>query len=397
MSKLVTLTESVTQSRLTEAGTPGRFLLRIIDAGEGSSGVYTPEVLEQAATDKVFPAGTHCYLDHAAALRRGPHGERSVRDLAAVLDEDARWDDELQGLVAETVVFGGDADRLRELAPHIGVSISASAQMGPPLPGGRKPTVRRLVAAESVDFVVQAGRGGAILAVLESAEGVAGEESTTRDTHDLLHRVVQERYADPRVGVFAGVRDFDPDAGLVFFYIEDTCYQQQFTTDPVTLVGDPVEVRVVTQYVPVTSAAGATETQKETDMPTQAELDAVNAQLAEAIRRAEEAEAKVAEAAAREALANARKVAAGKVAEATKGLLPAIVERVATTTEAGVTATTSAAEMDTLIAGAVEAETKYLAALTEGRLTGFGPSADTLTESTPKRTHDAFGQPIKEA
>ena len=106
MPNPVMLTESSPHgSRLTEAPTAGRFLLKIIDVGEGSSGYYSPETLQLAAADRVFPAGTHCYVDHAAAIRRGPNGERSIRDLAAVLTEDARYDETLK-LCDQTSPYG---------------------------------------------------------------------------------------------------------------------------------------------------------------------------------------------------------------------------------------------------------------------------------------------------
>ena len=53
----------MTVQRVTEAVTatatpkgPGRVLLTIITPGQGSSGYYTPEVLERAATERVFGA-----------------------------------------------------------------------------------------------------------------------------------------------------------------------------------------------------------------------------------------------------------------------------------------------------------------------------------------------------
>lgn len=140
----VRISEGAPSGALATRGTkPGRFLLKLIDEGVGSSGYYPARTLKQAAADRVFAKDLHCYIDHAAALRRGPGGERSVRDLAAVLSEDARYDDTLKGLVAEAEVFGADAERLRSLAPHIGMSISAAAIMGPPVPGQTRPTVER--------------------------------------------------------------------------------------------------------------------------------------------------------------------------------------------------------------------------------------------------------------
>ena len=64
-----------TRTLITEAlpgqpqatGEPGRYMLRIITAGEGSSAFYPPEVLQQAAADRIFAFGTHMHLDHPTA------------------------------------------------------------------------------------------------------------------------------------------------------------------------------------------------------------------------------------------------------------------------------------------------------------------------------------------
>ena len=105
------ISEAGPTGALTEStsGKPGRFLLKLIDVGVGSSGVYSEDTLRLAEADQVFRAGLHCYIDHAAALRRGPGGERSVRDLAAVLAEDAHYDPASKALVAEADIFGAEA------------------------------------------------------------------------------------------------------------------------------------------------------------------------------------------------------------------------------------------------------------------------------------------------
>lgn len=186
----ILISETIGTHAPTPTATPGRLLIQLIDAGEGSSGYYSPVVLEQAAQDRIFPAGTHMYIDHAAAIRRGVNGERSVRDLAAVLVEDARYDPAAQALVAEVLAFSGYAAMLTEMRDAIGTSISAWAEMGKPREGSTVPTVTRLTAAESVDFVVAAGRGGKILAVLESAVG----EVRASERHEQINQAVQDAW-----------------------------------------------------------------------------------------------------------------------------------------------------------------------------------------------------------
>lgn len=159
---------------LVEAARPsGRVSLRLISPGQGSSGYYSAAVLAQAATEGIFPAGTQMYLDHPTLTERSDRPERSVRDLAAVLDTAARWEPSHPkgaGLYAEARVFPDYWQALQELAPFIGVSIRAAAEVSQgDVDGRRTRIVERIVQAESVDFVTKPGRGGQVLAVIEGA------------------------------------------------------------------------------------------------------------------------------------------------------------------------------------------------------------------------------------
>jgi hypothetical protein len=87
--------------------------------------------------------------------------------LAAVLLADARWQDEGKqgpGLYAEAKLFSDHAERIREMAPHIGVSIRAmgSAKQGE-AEGRKGAIIEAITAGRSVDFVTMAGAGGAVL------------------------------------------------------------------------------------------------------------------------------------------------------------------------------------------------------------------------------------------
>lgn len=153
-------------------GRAGRFRLELITPGWGSSAYYPAEVLEAAAAARVFPAGTHMYLDHRRGDGAGldERGNRSVRDLAAVLAEDAVWDPQARALVGEANVFGAYRDLLGEMKDDIGVSVIAAADVEyGDAEGRRGQIVRELVEGRSVDFVTRAGRGGRIVEILESA------------------------------------------------------------------------------------------------------------------------------------------------------------------------------------------------------------------------------------
>ncbi len=268
--------------RLLEAdkATPTRRNIQIITPGWGSSGYYSAEVLQEAATNRVIPAGTHMYLNHASESERTDRPERDVEKIAAVLVEDATWDG--QRLTAPADLIGPHAELIEALAPYIGVSISGSATditIGE-AEGRTGPIIEGLAQVDSVDFVTHAGRGGMVL--LEAARpslvnaravhhGVA--EATANDTREGLQQLLRDAYAGERTYVW--VRDFDEST--VWFEIESGdasgIYEQTYTSDDtgaVGLTGDRTEVRVVTKYVPVTrpgSTTTTTEASKEDTMP----------------------------------------------------------------------------------------------------------------------------------
>lgn len=229
--------------------------LDIITPGWGSSGYYSAKVLENAATARVFPKGTHMYLDHPGEGERYDRPERSVRDLVAVLQEDATWNG--SSLAAEAKIFSPYRDLFRDqdFVDAVGVSIRASADTTVGEAEGRKGTIiTELAEAKSVDFVTKAGRGGRITAVLESARGEA-RETAVSETREQLQALLQAAYGAEKTWVW--LRDFDPARTIAWFDIEtdgkSITREQTYTTDGTSyaLAGDPIEVRVRTEYVPV--------------------------------------------------------------------------------------------------------------------------------------------------
>lgn len=171
----VTLDETRDTLRLTEADGPRRRIL-IISPGQGSSGTYPADVLERDGP-RAIRAGTHMYLDHPGRTEERDRPERSVRDLAAVLETDAVWDPQGSdgpGLYAEARVLPTMAPVVDALAEHIGVSIRGAGERDP------DGTITSLLAVESVDFVTKAGRGGKVLELLESARPDSDELTEAR-------------------------------------------------------------------------------------------------------------------------------------------------------------------------------------------------------------------------
>ena len=273
---------------LAEAGTgpSGRMKVHAITAGLGSSGLYRPEVLREAATNQLISKGTPLFLDHASETDRHNRPERSVRDIAAVFTEAATYDEAAQALVGEIQVFAPYRDLLTEMAPHIGLSISGSATdvTEGEHEGRQVPVIEGLAAIDSVDFVTRAGRGGKVVELFESARvnaralgrGVA--EATVNDTREALQTQLRDAYGVERVGqtaaTYVWVRDFD--ATTVWFEVDGPgsdsgLYAQAYTqadTGAVALTGDRTEVRVQTKYVPVNPAGQPiTQESKEDTMP----------------------------------------------------------------------------------------------------------------------------------
>jgi len=185
----------------------GKSLIRIITPGWGTSGFYSPSVLERDSPG-AFPRGTKMFWDHPTTEEAAKRPERSLRDLAAELTEDARYlatGPEGPGVYSRARVFSAYQPAVEELAPHIGVSIRASALMRPGEADGKKgPIVERLIPSltNSVDFVTIPGRGGRIASLFEAARGRnfestegldMGDEAAIRAAQEATAKATQER------------------------------------------------------------------------------------------------------------------------------------------------------------------------------------------------------------
>lgn len=154
----------------------GTIPIKIIEPGWGSSGYYPADVLKRDGPN-VFKSGTKMYWDHPTEAELATRPERSLRDLAAELVSDARYDDTGPagpGLYADAKVFGPYKETIEELAPHIGVSINAFGFYESGTMEGRSGQIVKEVVAHklnSIDFVTQPGCGGQVVQLFESARG----------------------------------------------------------------------------------------------------------------------------------------------------------------------------------------------------------------------------------
>ena len=141
----------------------------IITPGKGSSGEYPPETIKKLAESPIWDSPVHMYMNHATGSERASRPEGDIRELAGVIDSRPVVDDS-GALVGCAKIFPEYRDFIRERAPYIGVSISASGIIAP----GKDRVIKEITQVDSVDFVTKPGRGGKITAVLESSREVDG-------------------------------------------------------------------------------------------------------------------------------------------------------------------------------------------------------------------------------
>lgn len=170
----------------------GTAKVKIIAPGWGSSGYYSREVLERDGP-KVFTPGLHMFWDHPTRSEESDRPERSLKDLTAVLESPARWEDTGEhgpGLYADARVFKPYHGAVNEMAKHIGVSIRASGKGTTGTVEGRKGTlIEELTSARSIDFVTLPGAGGKVLPLFESYRGKNDESIRTEEYNMELEEV----------------------------------------------------------------------------------------------------------------------------------------------------------------------------------------------------------------
>ncbi len=145
----------------TESLGEGKYRIRIIVPGQGSSGIYTAENLAESAP--LFKAGTEMFIDHPTETEEWERPERSIRDYAGVFLEDATVGED-GALYTVCKVFSGVNNLIKDKWEHIGVSINAWCNE----PIAETGVVPVFAGVRSVDFVTAPGAGGGIVDLLES-------------------------------------------------------------------------------------------------------------------------------------------------------------------------------------------------------------------------------------
>lgn len=244
--------------KLGQVSDTGRAEITLITPGWGSSGYYSAELLQRAAEEKVFPAGTQQHIDHLSEEDQRNRPAGSLMTLAAVLQEDARWNG--QALVAESLIGSRYRDIISEFAEHIGTSIAVGADVKLGEAEGRRGQIVQALYPDvlnRVDFVTAAGRGGKINKILESV--AAREALTDNDRRDELRDLLRAAYGDDATWVWV----LDSDEANVWFTVESetesTTYASTYALDgdQLALTGDPVEVKAITTYQPIDQTSDA--------------------------------------------------------------------------------------------------------------------------------------------
>jgi len=162
---LVPLTEKAVKA-------DGTSTIKIIQAGQGSSGYYPADVLKRDGP-KVFGEGLHIYLDHPSVTEESDRPERSVKDLAGSLTGPAVWNENGAagaGLYAPVKFIDSVAPHINAIAPISGMSIRAAGTVGTREVDGKKVrSIESIDVAHSVDVVTVPGAGGKVLDLIESA------------------------------------------------------------------------------------------------------------------------------------------------------------------------------------------------------------------------------------
>jgi hypothetical protein len=172
--------------RLSEAVDADKsvFPITIITEGEGSSGIYRREMLQENA--HAFPKGTKSFIDHPKDPNKP--WERSLTSIAGKLNEDASFveEDGVAKLKASLKVDKRWREFVEEYKDVIGLSIYMGA-FGEEDPDTGKLLVESFDAEDpyaSVDIVVAAGRGGRFDTAIEAYRTIESSLGTTHESND---------------------------------------------------------------------------------------------------------------------------------------------------------------------------------------------------------------------
>lgn len=255
----------------------GIFRLKIINEGQGSSGYYTRELLENYGP-AVFTKGTLSYANHSTEEEL--YAGRDINKIVGKLNSDAVVEEDEDGkaaLYAEYKVRPEWIDFVEEFKDSIGASIFVSGEMAEKeIDGVKTMVVESLDATDpykSVDLVAAAGRGGKVERMLEAYR--ATEQFTNNDKSQALWNAVRDEYNTR--DKYAYVMDFTETEAYID--VEGDMYAVPYTVNDAVVTLDTenaVAVRRETQYIPI----NVSEKEDSMDKELEEKFDALAEQMA---------------------------------------------------------------------------------------------------------------------
>lgn len=250
--------------------------ITIIREGWGSSGYYSGTVLERDIP-RIFPAGTHMYLNHPTEAEDQARPERDVRDWVGVTESTPRMAG-IDSVCTATVfehwlpVING----IVEGGGNLGTSIRAFGLSEWGSAGGKDGNIiNRLTEGLSIDYVTLPGAGGSVGKMTESMRGKlmplieSARLAVPSHLREALDSEIREALNSAGTAAWGGDKiyvyceDFDIDNAWAIFWInpddnESFYYKSQFSRDTsgeVTLTGEPEKVKRETSYIPSKESA----------------------------------------------------------------------------------------------------------------------------------------------
>lgn len=234
-------------AKVTASEGQGIYEVTLITEGQGSSGYYSRELLEEYGP-LTFNENRPMFANHPTEEEF--ENGRDVTKLMARTIEAARLveEDGVAKLKSKIKVRPEWQDFVEEYKDVIGLSIFASGEAREGEVNGNKTMIVESFdytdPYRSIDFVVAAGRGGKVDRMVESAQRVM--EMTANDKREALQAALNDG-----TDKYSWVRDFDDS--LVYVETSDGLFQIEYTSNESgkIVLGDRTEVRATTQYVPV--------------------------------------------------------------------------------------------------------------------------------------------------
>lgn len=209
----------------------------IIEAGWGSSGYYSESVIGRDIP-RIFPVGTHMYLNHPTTAEENDRPERNVLDLVGVVAEAPRMAGIASVAVAE--IFEHWVPVIDAIAEHIGLSIRAYGTAEEGDAGGKHgQIIQTLTEGLSIDYVTLAGAGGKVGPLVESArEKVIPLIETAREKQ-TPEQVKEAQLSELNANLEkAGEEKFGSDEPYTYCYVEDVEIDQNWVVYRVRVSGE---------------------------------------------------------------------------------------------------------------------------------------------------------------